>query len=284
MPAFLITPIFSLYNAPRGQMTFENFILIYIPLAFWVFMVIKFVIFVESFKDLSHYKEISENHLENINEIVEGLISRMKLPNKKVKILVKVKRFSSSPTTVEANGKINLILPLGFFKLLKSDPECAEAMIAHELAHSKQKDSGLLVQMGFYLKFVKYILIFDFLKTVFNLYLANYFLQDHVQVLLDKKKVDMNWLALDLASQMALTIFEIIISLLFFFFLRRRFWRAEELADFAAAIYSTPKGVNDYLMNYSEVKEHRHIYSLHPSIKRRLKKLESYKMSILTNS
>src|SRR5687768_7448147 len=105
-----------------------------------------------SAKDLSSLTKLPEVFVHQIDTILRPLTHRMDLNARAISLWLEPRNFTSAPSTIESKGQINFILPLGFFKVVQVNPVCAEAMLGHELAHSLENDSGLLLIATGYFK------------------------------------------------------------------------------------------------------------------------------------
>lgn len=74
---------------------------------------------------------------------IEGVAGQMAISTDNVSLFVSPRDLTAAPSVVEKREKIALVVPLGFLKVLDGDPNAAQAMLEHEMAHIQQKDTHL---------------------------------------------------------------------------------------------------------------------------------------------
>jgi hypothetical protein len=80
---------------------------------------------------------------EKVQRLCSELASRLGIELKPVNVLLNRRRFDVGPSIWEHSKHIDLVLPLGFLKVLRVEPQNAEAMLAHELGHVRAGDTRL---------------------------------------------------------------------------------------------------------------------------------------------
>ncbi len=237
-----------------------------------------------------------------------------------IRLLVERANHKATPCMITTSKEVNLIFPLGFFKVLKGDPGAADAMLAHELAHYLHKDSGLLLKVRCYLKAA--VVNFYYMLLMFAIVLGfaflNVFQLNYVQRLrvegqlarLEERKnetLNSTWnfspgfILIQQAREEAqlrqelhridveilgwvLRPAEYLLAFVVFglilLYLRRRVHRSEEIADFFACLITHPTVVRRFLAEYLEDGDYG-FKSLHPRTTRRIELTRRYEADLV---
>lgn len=86
---------------------------------------------------------MSEAGRARLTEIISQLSRRMEIRSDAVQLDLAPRDWSANAYVYSHLGASHLVVPLGFFKLLESQPGQAKAILAHELAHIAQGDEQL---------------------------------------------------------------------------------------------------------------------------------------------
>jgi Zn-dependent protease with chaperone function len=253
-------------------------------------------------KDISHLEILSARHSDLVKSRLDTLIGKIpdhvqgRFRGTSLCLLIERRNHKATPCMVVRKGKIKLILSLGFFKVMSSDPEAADAMLAHEMAHFLQRDSSFLLAVRSYLKASRimffYVLVGFAMGMVFAIVSWGSLAEKRKEVLTHQhdsssmyyytiygpvrgpaigapslQQIDREQLrvVLQVVGQFS----SIPSYFLFGLYLRRRVRRSEMLADLFAAITTTPAAVNRFLQGYVADTDERS--SLHPPVGRRMK-------------
>lgn len=251
-------------------------------------------------RDLSGLEKLPEAASNLVRQRIEALAGRMEqsyqeqLRDSQMLFYVERKNHKATPSMLVIERKLNLILPLGFFKILQADPEAADAMLAHEMAHYLHRDSGLLLAVRCYLKAATVIFYYIAVGFVLNLIFSlpalgklnrQSFAYDLSLNDSHTSEISRYWDEVELEkvnSQRTRLIFGMVFHFslfyyyaLVFFFLRRRVQRSEELADLFASIVTHPQAVRRFLNEYMS-DDNYGWSSLHPPVARRVKYANRY--------
>jgi Zn-dependent protease with chaperone function len=209
------------------------------------------------------FKDMIDQRLKNIVENLPLKDEKDRLKSCVPKYLIEKDNFGATPSMIVSSGYPNIIFPLGYFKVIKSNPEAADAMLAHEMAHYLHKDSNFLLWVRCY---------YNSIHKLTYIILINI----AIRLLIDSSLfIPLSFFAL----------LSYLIQELLLLFLRRRVEFAEELADVFAAIAVSPLAVNQFLRDYVENNDDNSVNeadreSLHPPVSRRLQISEYLNRSI----
>jgi Zn-dependent protease with chaperone function len=200
-----------------------------------------------------------------------------------LRLFLERRNHKATPCMMVTSGMLNLIFPLGFLRVLKADPEGADAMLAHELAHYLHRDSGMLLWVRCYLKAARVVfgyaiaglvltIVFAAFKwsmtpTVYQAEYNRYRYASIADAILQER--------LHLVLIVGLQFAVILYYFLLFSYLRRRVHRSEALADLLAAIVIGPGPVKRFLNDYIVDREGESP-SLHPPVNHRIRYLEKF--------
>ena len=87
-----------------------------------------------------------------IGQILSELMSSMRLKADEFKVFLDTRSYSGTPSIQQIRRRKCIVLPLGFLKIVSSDPMGAKTLLAHELGHVKQRDTDLQILNRIYLK------------------------------------------------------------------------------------------------------------------------------------
>lgn len=161
------------FNLPEFYYVIPAFMIIYgIPLIPYFVLGRKLWKTYKKSLDLSHLEELPLKISELIKGRIDILSERMpepyqkRLANFQIKFFYEKRNFTALPSMVFSENTINIIIPLGYLKTIKSDSEAADAILAHELAHFFHNDSNLLLKIRCYYqinylwkKFIPFLLL-----------------------------------------------------------------------------------------------------------------------------
>lgn len=256
-------------------------------------------------KDLTGLEDLPERLDFLIRGRLAYLATRMETREKnrlascRFQLLIERKNHKAPPCMIVRKQVVNLIFPLGFFKVLQGDQEAADAMLAHELAHFLHGDSGMLLGVRSYLR--ASTVMFYYVGAIFLLIAAFSVVQwgaltteeqaigsrasdraQYVTQYYERNSVyawpydaDSRRRARIESEKTAIVLRLATYFLSFFYYwflllyLRRRVRRSEMLADLFAAITTNADAVKRFLSRYV-ADEERHFLSLHPSVNRRI--------------
>jgi Zn-dependent protease with chaperone function len=217
------------------------------------------------------------------------------LNNHKPEAYLEIDNLSAAPSMIRIGKRFCLIIPLGFFKIIRSDRPAARAVLAHELAHLVQNDSGRLLQIRtffyagnimFYYFAIHLFLGLFLLALTFNttrppdlspimqesIDAGLHYTEDELKRWGEYKK------AQTLNTQIQKNFWSSILIIIYYYalrwFLKRRVSRAEHHADlFAASVISDSSMlafIYKYLYRYEEYD------SLHPNFSKRIEFIQNY--------
>jgi hypothetical protein len=109
-----------------------------------------------------------------VGALLEPVAARMSFDLSMVNLYIGRRMFTATPSIVESGGRLHLIMPLGFLKVLRESPEVARAMLAHEIGHADQQDTKLWplaniywsVTMKTFMPLIGAILLVQLISTV----------------------------------------------------------------------------------------------------------------------
>jgi hypothetical protein len=237
---------------------------------------------------------------ERINKLSLEMTSkqRNRLKNCSIIFLFERRNHKATPCMIYASGSLNLIFPLGFFKTLQSDPEVADAMLAHELGHYIHRDSNLLLNIRSYFKAANVIfnniaigVVFTFVVSIITLQLIEEE-KNKIREVKQGKSINLGYSIQELDRQLErldqeklrtilqtpLSFFAFGYYYLLILFLRRRIRRSEEIADYFAAIITSPFAVSRFLNDYIDNKDDAE--SLHPPVNQRIEYINKYQHAL----
>jgi hypothetical protein len=214
---------------------------------------------------------------------------RKSLHPDQLRYLLERRNFTAAPSMISADRKVNLIFPLGFFKLISSDPEAADAILAHELAHFFQDDSNLLFKIRCYYQvshvWENYFLLFLLNGILWGIPLYGYFYITAKSVYKACKK-DQSCFNPDIFTGTLILIFFTLLIIcinlyvrhaaheMLLNFLYKRVLKAEKSADLFAMCVTTPAALKRFLTNC--LTESEAWYALHPARRERIGQTEKY--------
>lgn len=254
-----------------------------LPLGLSIFTISKVVKKYISATDISSVEELPAKFVPLIVSRINLMYLRMpvlyqqRLSRCSMRFFLERRNHSSTPCMIASHNTINLILPLGFFKIIKSNPNVADAMIAHELAHFFHEDYKWLLVVKSFMK----------AGAIFNIFVALNLLRSAFCFLV-------------------LLIPGLIYASSTVRYLHRTAERSEELADLFAALVVGPAHVKQFLNNTDDsyyrvllLEEqpswHEYLWkaslwvnhgaddSLHPPVKNRIKLLSHYEFYLPSN-
>ncbi|HEY9421358.1 MAG TPA: hypothetical protein VIW92_08090, partial [Thermoanaerobaculia bacterium] len=111
-----------------------------------------------------------------VDELLEPVAVRMNFDLTKLDLYLGKRMFAAIPSIVEIYGRLHLVLPLGFLKVIRERPDIARAMLVHELGHADQKDTKLwalanaywAVAMRTFMPFICAILLLHLIGTALS--------------------------------------------------------------------------------------------------------------------
>lgn len=221
--------------------------------------------------ELETLPEKFENIIKDkIGQITERMkpLHREKIKNCSTKLWLERKNHSATPCMIVSARVLNIIFPLGYFKAAKSNPEAADAMLAHELAHYIHNDCNLLLGIRCYFKSADIMPAFIILNTFVSIIIIVFTQMVSPNPYLTGFSAIGLIMRLLLPLLIALPYHYLLLS-----FLRRRVQRAEELADFYAALVTSPPAVKTFLSEY--LYDYNDEESLHPTVGRRIEICDS---------
>ena len=263
-------------------------------------------------KDISGLEVLPNRLADLLKSRLDYIVSRMQ-PNDRERVqkawfrfVIERRNHKATPCIIVGHGTVNLILSLGFFKVLRADPEAADAMLAHELAHFLQRDSSFLLAVRSYLKASKIVLYYmaasfgiTVIFSVINwgnlaaqrtqlleeIRQSNYSLVDYdtsaAAWIRDQRRDQRVRTLKSFESQQSSVLVQLAVLfwsfphyLLLILYLRRRVRRSEMLADLFAAITTTSAAVERFLQGYIADTDRRS--SLHPPVGRRIKYIANF--------
>jgi prepilin-type processing-associated H-X9-DG protein len=190
-------------------------------------------------EDRENFVPLSDRGVAKIDAVLNPLCQRMQVARDRIVLLRPLQSRSFSPSVVEgteAASKVYMVIPADFLTVLRTHPQAAEAMLAHELGHVVQSDARLwLYASAFSDRMLRLFVPFDFLNLGILLAIAT------LLVLFTWPPPDNVWFV---AAICVLSGVGPLLALLFFWSQIRSFRRiSEELADMAAYIFCHPPGV-----------------------------------------
>lgn len=278
------------------------------PLIFILYLAVYFPIIVFIRSDLSRdYERLMSDEfsrkisLDTFNsgfkDMIVDILGKFNIESR-IEYYVTTNNFDYSPH-VFAKDRINfLVLPLGFFKLLSEKPDQAKAILAHEISHIAQEDTGLTFMIKVLLKYIfsiilplqlvimSPILYYSFIDSreermeaenarmaIFGTGDVQYQMgrmQEHLESARFNERIF--WI---LASTM------VILALVYIYF-RRIAYRSEMTADIGGAVMTSKGAIKDaierVLTDVKYKKKRVFWFTVNPSIEWRLNKLERMKI------
>ncbi|MEM6273562.1 MAG: M48 family metalloprotease [Bacteroidota bacterium] len=186
---------------------------------------------------------------------------RIDLGDQVLQILIS-RSMASFPSIEAADGKIYLILPIGFFMVLQTNSEHAAALIAHELAHLKHGDLSVWTELSSETEIARFLekLLPLYITIAIGIFLTSF--------------------TAKIAGNGALTG---IYYCAFVYYSRSRRKKVvsarqgmETLADFLAAHHTSPQTVIEVLQTYGRESDTGGRY--HPKLADRIAALESMRL------
>lgn len=219
----------------------------------------------------SELNELIDSRIERISSTLPDFFQEQVLHCEK-KYFIERKNHSAMPSMIVNSGKVNLIFPLGFFKAVLSQPDSADAMLAHELAHYIHKDSNLLLGVRCYMKAAN--IVIEYLAIIFVLNFIFIFTLMLIKTYLPPA-----------ADDAVLGYFRILLGvpvqfvwhLILIWFLYRRVRRAEESADLFASFAVSPDAIKSSLEDFvskNSALVNNKADSYHPPVRTRIKKIQ----------
>ncbi len=230
--------------------------------------------------NLSKLDKLPEKFADIINQRIKFLSQRMSPKHQKllnetsIEFLYEKRNFTALPSMIYTSGVIKLIIPLGYFKALKTDTEAADSILAHELAHFFHHDSNLSLKIRCYYQ------------------LSEFWNSNSVTILIIVGSL--HWTLLfngTYFSGFEFTLFFImLLAFLQDFIIRKKFHdshlnyihkrvlETEKLADLYAMTLTSPSALKRFLksnLSYDSV-----WYSLHPSLSERLYEIDKCDKSL----
>jgi hypothetical protein len=258
----------------------------------------------ERYKELNNFSNLDElppKLTELVNQRIDALSQKMTKRHQNllssyypIRHFLERRNFTAAPSMVFSRGRINLIFPLGFFKLIKSDPEAADAILVHELAHFFQKDSSLLFKIRCYYQ------IAPIWENYFLLFLINGILWGVPRffillgILKNCRSINTQSKSVSLVPCFEYDTFPVLISLILFTlvtilidlfvrneihnmlvdFLYKRVLMAEKSADLFAMCVTSPAALKRFLINC--LNDSDAWYAMHPARRERINQAEKY--------
>lgn len=93
--------------------------------------------------DDSQITQAPEPISRDVGALIAPVAARMNLDLSRLTLYIGRKMFTAIPSIVESGERLHLIMPLGFLKVIRKNPDIARAMLAHELGHADQQDTKL---------------------------------------------------------------------------------------------------------------------------------------------
>lgn len=234
--------------------------------------------------------------IANFNEELKRLVQEIQQTfgiEERVEYYVTVNNFNYSPHVFRKADTNYVVLPLGFFKILRQDPSEAKAILAHELSHIAQKDTSLTLLLKVFLKYAFIVLLpLQFLILSFAIYYgysssleAEQEAKSYRASIFSKSIEIKHGLegiersseqaeqsrALFLRSLIVLSVF-----VLFYAYLRKIIYNSEKTADLGAAALTNATVIQSVIRRISEdrkfVAPTSIWFTVNPSIRWRLKK------------
>ena len=163
---------------------------------------------------------------------IRNLANKM-LGSRRIEIRIDRVNTSISPSTIDIGGVTYISLPLGYFKLEKSRPCAADAMIAHELGHAAQKDTNLWLYSSLFTRYLS--------KGLFLVLVCRAMYFSATALLFGDKG--------DLFTQLPhIAWLTPLLFILIWETVRHLRTRSEEMADVAAMIYSSTGGIKEAIL------------------------------------
>lgn len=239
-------------------------------------------------------KELPRESKDVIQNLIKDICEQLNINVNSIHFWVNFRSYHFSPSIVEHKNKINLFLPLAFFKILNKYPREARAMLAHELAHVSQKDTKLWLFASGYVRSIEILLpvnIGIFLTSIFII------VHNYTELIVDLEYNTLGSMFLSIVYHLqALTDLSggiivagvpqsIPVLLLFLFFrhVRKMRHRSEYLADLASSIFVGGEYLRRILKRYDpEINKNRDSFTVHPTVYDRIKSLKKH--NALSNS
>jgi len=235
-----------------------------------------------------------------IREIVASLCGAMDIARPRIRYHLAVCDYSATPSMIENDGVLDLIIPLGFLKILKSMPQVARSMLAHEMAHFSHMDTNGWLLASAYMRFTVRTLIplsallvlnlfsgFTYIESIHAEAKQDVYLQQSGRALLASagfepgppSTITVNNEVFTSAKRLFVLQIcgSIWVAALFITGISTMRRRSEEAADLSAALYTTPESTAAAFM-IAHVPFHTEAgpLSVHPSLEFRLNALRAH--------
>ncbi len=209
-----------------------------------------------------------QNDRAGIWQRLTVLTSRMGLDVRRFDVQISTRNPSFGPSIVERNAhqvrrNILLVIPVGWLPLNRTQPQLANAMLAHELGHVLNQDSRRWLEAIAYRKVAPLIIAAVFCLMSVNLYFSVVAFRNGIRELVTIGPGVIIWIffyPLVVGSHTRL--------------IRRSLRYSEETADCCAAVYVGESAIRNVLQFCQRNSRRNDLTDDHPSLEWRLKRLE----------
>jgi hypothetical protein len=110
-----------------------------------------------------------------VEKIIDGFADQLSLVRKPLRVLLHRRNFGFGPSVWEEKTHIDVLIPLGFLKILRTSRPQAEAMLAHEIGHIRAADTRQwAISSAFFTVMTKMFIPLLFLAIIFTIGIACY--------------------------------------------------------------------------------------------------------------
>ncbi|MFM9961878.1 MAG: M48 family metalloprotease [Planctomycetaceae bacterium] len=213
-----------------------------------------------------HIQQMSGAQLQEIVSAFTTFANAIDLPLPPVDVWINIKAYHPAPSIVALPGKVQLLVPLGFLKVLRSNNNAAKAIVAHEFGHLAQEDSRLwrlstaysvaAMRVLFPMSSVLALISVCMTPLVYN-----------------------GWSSIPWITQVGLHVAQSLLPpialLAFFYSIRQLRQRSEKLADMLSVALVGKQPLSDALRICGPEGSKKSLFSIHPSVAARIKSIEN---------
>ncbi len=225
-----------------------------LTIALFLIIIYRRYYLLKSLKFNKNYKNITDGLPDELCSILNSILKE--LPRKlNTETWVSIKDRGTSPSVYEIKRKVYLIIPLGFFKLLKTKNGLAKAILAHEFSHVLQGDARLALIFKIFSRIIYSLILPVILIAILVKFGAtNFEMQTRIEFLIK------NFIGF---------------VFLLFLFGKQIIFNSERVADLSAVFFTSPETT----MQAIKVNKHsskRNVFRIQPSPEWRIKKIEKF--------
>lgn len=210
---------------------------------------------------------LARDALPALTGMLDALSEKMQIGKDKIEVVLQGRRYDTSPSVYADEEVARLYLPLGFVKLLRSAPNQAEAILAHELSHVVQKDTYLWLLAESWLFAAKKLLLpVNIIVAIVVIALQFY----AVQTIPYGYEVDGNAFAVEIVR----ALIPVAVILAFSYSIRQLRRRSENIADLGACAFASKQGLIDALSSHTNSAGGGWLFSTHESTADRIRFIE----------